>query len=172
MISCGCMLNDVSRLVGVNSNVYMHIALDCCAFLFTRDWSWNGICSTSICRLCRTEASVNHTAALFAVKQELATRISDLLNVAVAANNALPQHIWDRCMQRVKTLERATEDLVDFHSQVSKNYKILTITSGPRSVPRTPLSLQTQSKPDLFQKAAFTKTTGFWMQKASWCNMH
>ena len=42
----------------------------------------------------------------------------------------------------------------------------------PWSVPRTPLSLQTQSKPDLFQKAAFTKTTGFWTQKASWCNMH
>ena len=34
-------------------------------------------------------------------------------------------------MQRVKMLEIAAEDLVDFHSQVSKNYKILTITSGP-----------------------------------------
>ena len=32
-------------------------------------------------------------------------------------------------MQRVKMLEIAAEDLVDFHSQVSKNYKILTIAT-------------------------------------------
>ena len=90
--------------------------------------------STSICRLCRTEASANHTAALFshaAVKQELATRISDLLNVAVAVNDGLPQHVFDRCMRRVKTLERAAEDLIDFCSQVSENYKILTLARGP-----------------------------------------
>ena len=90
--------------------------------------------STSICRLCRTEASTNHTAALFsnaAVKQELATRISDLLNVAVAANDGLPQHVCDKCMRRVKTLERVAEDLVDFRSQVSENYKTLTLARGP-----------------------------------------
>ena len=90
--------------------------------------------STCICRLCRTEASVNHTAALFshaAMKQELATRIGDLLNVVVAANDGLPQHVCDRCMRRVKTLERAAEDLVDFRSQVSENYKILALARGP-----------------------------------------
>ena len=46
-------------------------------------------------------------------EQELATRIGDLLNVVVAANDGLPQHVCDRCMRRVKTLERAAEDLVD-----------------------------------------------------------
>ena len=62
---------------------------------------------------------------------EARARISDLLNVAVAVNDGLPQHVFDRCMRRVKTLERAAEDLVDFRSQVSESYKILTLARGP-----------------------------------------
>ena len=118
----------------MNNNVYMHVALARGVLLFTRDRSRMASRSTSICRLCRTEASANHTAALFsnaAVKQDLATRISDLLNVAVAANDGLPQHVCDKCMRRVKMLERAAEDLVDFRSQVSENYKTLTLARGP-----------------------------------------
>ena len=68
--------------------------------------------STCICRLCRSKASVNHTTALFShatMKQELATRIGDLLNVVVATNGGLPQHVCDRCMRRVKTLERTAD---------------------------------------------------------------
>ena len=118
----------------MNSNVYMHVALARGVLLFTQDRSRMASRSTSICRLCRTEASTNHTAALFsnaAMKQELATRISDLLNVAVAANDGLPQHVCDKCVRRVKTLERAAEDLVDFRSQVSENYKALTLARSP-----------------------------------------
>ena len=65
------------------------------------------------------------------MKQELATRIGDLLNVVVPVNDGLPQHIYDRCMWMVKTLEKAAEDLVDFLSQVSENYKILALARGP-----------------------------------------
>jgi len=123
----------LSRLVGVNSNVlYARGVRARRIFLFTRDREM-AFRSTCICRLCRTETSVNHTAALFshgAMKQELATRIGDLLNVVVAANDGLPQHVCDRCMRRVKTLERAAEDLVDFRSQVSENYKILALARG------------------------------------------
>ena len=106
----------LSRLVGVNSNVlYVRGVRAWHIFLFTRDCEMT-FRSTCICHLCRSEASVNHTTALFshaAMKQELATRIGDLLNVVVAANDCLPQHVCDRCMQRVKTLERAAENLVD-----------------------------------------------------------
>ena len=94
----------LSRLVGVNSNVLYARVQDITSraayFLFTRDREMV-FHSTCICRLCRSKASVNHTTALFshaAMKQELATRIGDLLNVVVATNDGLHNtFVTDAC---------------------------------------------------------------------------
>ena len=55
-----------------------------------------------------------------AVKQQLPSRIENLLDVKVAGNDGLPQHICEKCKRRVETLERATEDLGKFRSQASE----------------------------------------------------
>ena len=86
-----------------------------------------------VCRLCGTTASFQHAVSLFspaAVKQQLSSRIRSLLNVEVAANDGLPQHICEKCKRRVETLERATEDLAKFRSQASEIYGSLVLARG------------------------------------------
>ena len=125
MVSYGFTMNDVVKAcMREPQGVVCTWRLRAAYFLFTRYRKivFHSMC---ICRLCRTEASVNHIPQHCSV-----TRIGDLPNVVMAANDDLPQHVCDRCMQRVKALERAAEDLVDFHSQVSENDKILVLARG------------------------------------------
>ena len=62
-----------------------------------------------------------------AVKQQFPSRIENLLDVKVAGNDGLPQHICEKCKRRVETLERATED---FRSQASEIYGSLVLARG------------------------------------------
>ena len=66
-----------------------------------------------LCRLCGTTVlSFKHAVSLFssmAVKQQLPSRIENLLDVKIAGNDGLPQHICEKCKRRVETLERADQ---------------------------------------------------------------
>ena len=78
-------------------------------------------------------SSFRHAVSLFssmAVKQQLPSRIENLLDVKVAGNDGLPQHICEKCKKRVETLERATEDLGKFRSQASEIYRSLVLARG------------------------------------------
>ena len=87
-----------------------------------------------LCRLCGTTvSSFRHAVSLFssmAVKQQLPSRIENLLDVKVAGNDGLPQHICEKCKRRVESLERATEDLGIFRSQASEIYGSLVLARG------------------------------------------
>ena len=93
--------------------------------------------TTMAVRLCRlsgtTVSSFRHAVSLFSsmvVKQQLPSRIENLLDVKVAGNDGLPQHICEKCKRRVESLERATEDLGKFRSQASEIYRSLVLARG------------------------------------------
>ena len=84
--------------------------------------------STRMCRLCQTATPANSAILLFgtkAVEESLASRINDLLDVTVDANDSLPQHICRKCKRRVETLEKLAEDLRQFKILARDNYKTL-----------------------------------------------
>ena len=83
--------------------------------------------STRMCRLCQTATPANHAILLFgtkAVEERLASRINDLLDVTVDANDGLPQHICGKC-KRMETLEKLAEDLRQFRILARDSYKTL-----------------------------------------------
>ena len=66
-------------------------------------------------RMCQTATPANNASLLFgtkAVEERLASRIHDLLDVTVDANDGLPQHICGKYKRRVETLERSAEDFM------------------------------------------------------------
>ena len=70
--------------------------------------------SSRLCRLCEALVPWNRAVCLFnrtAVEQRLASRISNLLDVSVDANDGLPEQVCDKCKRRVETLERAAANL-------------------------------------------------------------
>ena len=91
-------------------------------------------CATCVCRLCRAAMPTKHAVALFscsAVKQKLACRLADLLDVNVNESDGLPQHVCAKCVRRLGSLERAAEDLVNFRSQAVESYRALQPARGP-----------------------------------------
>ena len=89
--------------------------------------------STRLCRLCQTEAFTKNSTPLFgtkAVKQRLASRISDLLEVTVDANDGLPQYVCEKCKRRVEALERSAEDLRLFKITARESYTNLLVRGG------------------------------------------
>ena len=85
--------------------------------------------SSYSCRLCGAPILSKHAVAIFSLtaakQRRLSTRIKDLLDIEVGLDNGLSQHICQRCKRRLETLERAAEDLRDFHSQARRNYQRL-----------------------------------------------
>ena len=68
-------------------------------------------------RMSQTTAPANNAILIGtkAVEERLASRINDLLNVTMDANDDLPQHIFGKCKRRMETLERSAEDLKWFN---------------------------------------------------------
>ena len=70
-----------------------------------------------------------HAASLFscsAMKQKLASRFTDLLDVTVTENDDLPKHTSVvKCVRQLGSLERAGEGLVNFRSQAMESYRAL-----------------------------------------------
>ena len=90
--------------------------------------------SSRTCRLCRSLVAVNHCIALFSrgsAQQRLSTRITDLLDVSVDANDGLPQGVCEKCKRRLEHLEFAAQDLVDFRKLARDSYTALVPPRGP-----------------------------------------
>ena len=87
-----------------------------------------------LCRLCQSAVPSAHAVCLFgptASRQNLPSRISDLLDVPIAENDGYPEHICEKCKRRLERLEKAAEDLVNFRSQANSSYgKLLTCMRG------------------------------------------
>jgi len=84
-----------------------------------------------LCRLCRASIASGSAVYLFsqtAVHQNLPGRITDLLDVPIAAEDGLPQHICNICKRKLGRLEKAAEELEDFRTQASSNHTILAST--------------------------------------------
>jgi len=84
-----------------------------------------------LCRLCRASIASGSDVCLFsqtAVRQNLPGRITDLLDVPIAAKDGLPQHICNKCKRKLERLEKAAEELEDFRTQASSNHTILAST--------------------------------------------
>ena len=60
-----------------------------------------------------------------AVKQKLVSLFTDMLDVTVAENDGLPKHICTECVRWLGRLERAAEDLVNFHSPAVESCRAL-----------------------------------------------
>ena len=75
-----------------------------------------------------------HAVCLFgptASRQNLPSRISDLLDVPIAENDGYPEHICEKCKRRMERLEKAAEDLVNFRSHANSSYaKLRTCMRG------------------------------------------
>ena len=70
-----------------------------------------------VCRFCRTHVVANRALFLFScvgVQQNLSTRFSRLLGIAVHADDGLPLHACDRCKRQLEILEGALRDLEAF----------------------------------------------------------
>ena len=81
-----------------------------------------------MCHLCPTATPANHAILLFgtkAVEECLASRINDLLDVSVDANDGLPQQVCRVCKRRVGSLERSAEDLKQFKILARDSYRTL-----------------------------------------------
>ena len=84
-----------------------------------------------LCRLCRASIASGSDVCLFSqtvVRQNLPGRITDLLDVPIAAKDGLPQHICNKCKRKLERLEKAAEELEDFRTQASSNHTILAST--------------------------------------------
>ena len=84
-----------------------------------------------LCRLSRASIASGSAVCLFsqvAVRQNLPGRITDLLDVPIAAKDGLPQHICHKCKRKLERLEKAAEELEDFRTQASSNHTILAST--------------------------------------------
>ena len=78
--------------------------------------------------MCQTATLANSAILLFctkAVEERLASRINDLLDVTVDANDGLPLHIRGKCKRRVERLERSAEDLKRFKILPRDSYRTL-----------------------------------------------
>ena len=100
------------------------------------------------CRLCQSLVTANHSVALFthsSIQCKLATRFADLLNVAVDANDGLPQCVCRRCKRRLETLESALEDLEAFRKEAKDSHAAFTDDRGAQvntqQYDQTPLPL-------------------------------
>ena len=84
-----------------------------------------------LCRLCRASIASGSAVCPFsqtAVRQNLPGRITDLLDVPIAAKDSLPQHICNKCKRKLERLEKAAKELEDFRTQASSNHTILAST--------------------------------------------
>ena len=84
--------------------------------------------TTLICRLCKTKAIPTGCLSLFtnsAVSQNLAGRISELLDVCIDRDDDLPGHICKKCKRRFDGLEKAGTDLENFRVQARESRKSL-----------------------------------------------
>ena len=66
------------------------------------------------CRFFQASVFAKQAVAIFipfAVQQKFASRIEELLHVEVLVNDGLPQRICRKCKYRLKTLERAANNL-------------------------------------------------------------
>jgi len=113
-----------------------------------------------LCRLCRAAMPTKHAVALFscsAVKQKLACRLADLLDLNVSESDGLPQHACAKCVRRLGSLERAAEHLVNFRSQAVESYKVLQPTRGPLKRTKessAQVGVSPDTKPDRLQKSS------------------
>ena len=74
-------------------------------------------CATFLCCVCWAAVPIKH--------MKLASWYIDLLYVTVTENDGLPKHICVKCVRQLGSLERATEDLVNFCSQAVESYRAL-----------------------------------------------
>ena len=78
--------------------------------------------------VCQAAIPTKHAASPFscsAVKQKLASGLTDLLDVTVAENDGLPKHVCVKCMRQLGSQKRAAKDLVNFFSQAVESYRAL-----------------------------------------------
>ena len=99
------------------------------------------------CSLCRADITVKHAIR---IKDDLASRISALLDVVVDLEDKLPQYICPKCKRRLVSLKNTAEDLVDFRELAKWCQSALKLQRGPlnalRKAAATLVSLQTLLK--------------------------
>ena len=69
-----------------------------------------------------------HAVSLFSCSavKKLTSQFTDLLDLTVTENDGLPEkHVCTKCVRWLGSLERAVEDLVNFHSQAMESYRAL-----------------------------------------------
>ena len=84
--------------------------------------------ASHVCRLCQSAVPSNRSVFLFSrgsVQQKLSSRFSDLLDLTVKNSDGLPQYVSCKCKRRLKILENAAQDLVDFRSLAKDSYSAL-----------------------------------------------
>ena len=80
------------------------------------------------CSLCRADITVKHAIR---IKDDLASRISALLDVVVDLEDKLPQYICPKCKRRLVSLKNTAEDLVDFRELAKRCQSALKLQRGP-----------------------------------------
>ncbi len=94
---------------------------------------------THVCRLCKAAVPLNRSVTLFSrgsIQRQLPSRISDLLDVRVDANDGLPLHMCCKCKTRLESLEKAAQDLEDFRKQARDSYEELTAWRSSEALQR------------------------------------
>ena len=83
--------------------------------------SISSVMASLTCRLCWENIAPKKATSLFttiSLQQGWASRISALLQVPVKPDDKLPKHACSKCINRVKTLEKAAADLSSFKRSV------------------------------------------------------
>ena len=117
------------KVVGVSDdvNIIQHANVACLTQHVARFGIVTDGYSSYLSPFCQASVFAKHAMAVFipsAVLQKMTPRIDDLLHVEVLPNDGLPQHIHEKCKRRLETLERAAEDLENFHGQASASYTV------------------------------------------------